>query len=116
MTVTRRSVLQSALLVAAAGSAGPVGALTGPCAALVVFDSRVPQSSSFRARLCARAVDVAVEHATRWRSLREWRSSGRVVGLTAWSDLVLVRGLLEEQRKRLRTEVRCGKLFYWEMA
>ncbi len=114
MTVTRRTMLQSALLVATAGSAGSIQALTAP-AALVVFDSRKPHSLAFRDRHSARAVDVAAEHATRWRSLRGWRATGRVVGLTTWSDLVLIRSLLGEQRKRVRTEVRCGKLVYWEM-
>ena len=114
--LTRRSVLQSALLAATAGSAGSIQALAEPSVALVVFDSRKPRSLSFRARHSARALDVAAEHATRWRGLREWRAAGSVVGLTTWSDLVQIRSLLGEQRKRLRAEVRCGKLVYWEMA
>ena len=50
------------------------------------------------------------------RDLRRLRPDGRVVGLTSWSDLVQVRGLLEQRGSRLHAQARCGRLFYWEMA
>ncbi len=116
MNVTRREVLQAAMLTATVGSMGSVIAFSMPAAVLLVYDSRLPRSLALRARHPARAIDVAAEHATRWRGLRDWRSEGRVAGLTTWSDWVLVRGFLEEKRKRVRTEARRGELFYWEMA
>jgi hypothetical protein len=115
MSLTRRSVLKGVLLATAAASAGASRAFSAPSASLVVYDSRLPRSLSLRDRHSSPAIDVAVEHASRWRNLRALRPNGRVVGLTTWSDLVLVRGFLEEKRKRLRAEVCCGKLFYWEM-
>jgi hypothetical protein len=83
---------------------------------MIVYDSRLPQSRGLLRQNSRRAVDVADEHANFWRTLRAAAPRGRVVGLTAWSDLVQVRGLLEEKGLRLRAEARCGKLFYWEMS
>ena len=116
MIVTRRSMLKVVLSAAAAASAGTAHALSMAPVSLVVYDGRSPQSLSLRARHSVRAIDVADEHASLWRNLRAMTPHGRVVGLTTWSDLVVVRGFLEEKRKRLRTEVRCGRLFYWEMS
>jgi hypothetical protein len=116
MSVTRRTILKGALLTAAAVSCGAARALSEPSTALVVYDSRLPQSLLLRSRYSSVALDVAVEHASCWRNLRAMTPNGRIVGLTSWSDLVLVRGFLEEKRKRLRTEVRRGDLFYWEMS
>jgi hypothetical protein len=115
MSITRRSVLKGVLSAAAAASAGMVRAVSVPSVSMVVYDGRLPNSRSLHARHTARAIDVADEHASRWRNLRAHSPKGRVVGLTTWSDFVLARGFLEEKGKRLRTEVRCGKLFYWEM-
>ena len=115
MSITRRSVLQGALVVAATLSARTSGALAPP-PALLVYDSRLAQSRTFRSRHAGRAVDLAGEHANLWRNLRSVRTTGTVVGLTRWSDYVQARALLEEQRLRLRTEARWGSLFFWEMA
>ena len=115
MSITRRSVLQGALVVAATLSARTSGALAPP-PALLVYDSRIAGSRAFRSRHTGRAVDLAGEHANLWRNLRRVRPTGIVVGLTRWSDYVQTRALLEGQRLRLRTEARLGPLFYWEMA
>jgi len=115
VSITRRSVLQGALVVAATLSARTSGALAPP-PALLVYDSRLDQSRTFRSRHAGRAVDLAGEHANLWRNLRSVRPTGTVAGLTRWSDYVQTRVLLEEQRLRLRTEARLGPLFYWEMA
>jgi hypothetical protein len=115
VSITRRSVLQGALVVAATLSAGTSGALAPP-PALLVYDSRLAQSRTFGSRHAGRAVDLAGEHVNLWRNLRSVRTTGTVVGLTRWSDYVQARALLEEQRLRLRTEARWGSLFFWEMA
>jgi hypothetical protein len=112
MTVTRRSVLQGVLIAAAAG-AGEAWAATP--VSLVVYDGRLPQSRVWSDRYASPSIDVAHEHAHLWRNLRAAQPSGRIVGLTSWSDLVLVRTLLAERGKRVRTEARCGRLMYWEM-
>ena len=116
MNVTRRLVLKGAL-VAAASACAATGRATGMLSEpMVVYDSRLAQSRKFLRQNSQRAIDVADEHANFWRTLRGTAPRGRVVGLTSWSDLVLVRGLLEEKGLRLRAEARCGRLFYWEMS
>ena len=116
MSITRRLVLKGALFTAATTSAVLGHSLALPSTAMIVYDSRQPQSGGWRDRHVQRAVDVAHEHENFWRTLRGATPRGPVVGLTAWSDLVLARGLLEEKGLRLRVEARCGKLFYWEMS
>jgi hypothetical protein len=116
MNVTRRLVLKGALLAAASACAATGRALGMPSEPMVVYDSRLPQSRELLRQSSWRAIDVADEHANFWRTLRGTAPRGRVVGLTSWSDLVLVRGLLEEKGLRLRAETRRGRLFYWEMS
>ena len=116
MNVSRRLVLKGALAAAASASAVMAHAVAMPAAAMVVYDSRLPQSRALRGRNFRCAIDVADEHANFWRTLRGAVPRGGVVGLTTWSDLVQVRGLLEQKGLRLRTEARCGRLFYWEMS
>jgi hypothetical protein len=115
VSITRRSVLQGAFVVAATLSSRTSGELAPP-PALIVYDSRLAPSRRFRSRHTGRAVDLADEHVNLWRNLRSVRTTGIVAGLTRWSDYVQTRALLEEQRLRLRTEARWGSLFYWEMA
>jgi hypothetical protein len=116
MNVTRRLVLKGALLAAASACAATGRAAGMPSEPMVVYDSRLPQSRELLRQNSGRAIDVADEHANFWRTLRGTAPRGRVVGLTSWSDLVQVRGLLEEKGLRLRAEARCGRLFYWEMS
>ena len=116
MRLSRRSLLTSLLFAAAAGSAVAAGPRRGRPASLLVYDSRWPQSRALCGRLAEHAVDVAHEHAHRWQSLRTVPAGGTIIGLTSWSDLVLARTLLQERGRRLRSETRCGNLFYWEMA
>ena len=116
MSVTRRSMLQGALLAAAAASMGSNRAPAAPSDALLVYDSRLPQSRELRTRHEGPTVDLCREHANFWRTLRSTRRRERVVGLTRWSDLVQARSLLQERGLRLRRERRQGELYYWEMA
>ncbi len=118
MNVTRRAVVKGALLAAASASTATVmgRAMATSSASTLVYDSRLPQSRELLGQISRRAIDVAHEHANFWRTLRGTAPRGRVVGLTAWSDLVQARGLLEEKGLRLRAETRCGQLFYWEMS
>ena len=114
MNITRRSLLKCALVAAAAVPG--TSRLRPEPGVLLVYDSRLPQSLALQQSHAGRAIDLAHEHANRWGNLRRLRPDGRVVGLTSWSDLVQVRGLLEQRGSRLRAQARCGRLFYWEMA
>jgi hypothetical protein len=118
MTLTRRTLLKSAVFAAAAASTRVARAteVTQPSPiALRVFDSRSSISKAWLGADTASAIDVAQEQSNRWRSLRGNMPSGRVTGLTSWSDYVQARGALEQKGKRLRVEVRSGTLLYWEM-
>lgn len=122
MSVTRRFVIKGALLAAASACAAGRGLAGMPSVSMIVYDSRLPQSRGLLGQNLtwtvgsSRAIDVADEHANLWRTLRGTVPRGPVVGLTSWSDLVLVRGLLEEKGLRLRGQARRGRLFYWEMS
>jgi hypothetical protein len=119
MTVTRRSLLEGLLCVAAASTVGPAGASQTLRArvgvALLVYDSRVPQSIALCDLYSERMIDVAQEPANFWRSLRTGVPNGRALGLTRWSDFVQVRSLLQDKGLRLRAQARRGDIFYWEM-
>jgi hypothetical protein len=118
MKITRRTLMSSALLAAAAateiGRAAAADSLRVGIS-LRIFDSRSSQSRAWRGSRAEGAIDVAQEHANRWLNLRSITPQGRVAGLTGWSDFVQARGVLEQKGKRLRAEARSGRLFYWEM-
>jgi hypothetical protein len=116
VSITRRAMLQGALVAAATLATGTSNAIAVPPRALLVYDSRLPQSCALRSAYAGRVLDLAYEQVNLWRNLRNLRPGVRVVGLTSWSDYVQVRSLLEERRSRLRAETRFGRLFYWEMA
>lgn len=90
---------------------------------LVVFDSSVPESVSFAARIAGTRIDLARAHETLWADLRGYRGDiDAVEGLTGWSDWIAVRGELETRGLRLGSEIRAdaplsGKahLFRWSM-
>jgi hypothetical protein len=119
MTLTRRELLKSALIAAtAAATATATGtgrAMASPPLDLCVYDSRLPRSRAWLGGRSERLIDVAEEHASRWIRLRSVAPTGRVAGLTTWSDYVQARGVLLEKGGRLRVESRSGDLFYWEM-
>ena len=116
MSITRRALVQGALVAAATLATGTSNIFAVPPQALLVYDSRLPQSRVLRSAHAGRVLDLAYEQVNLWRNLRNLSPGGRVVGLTSWTDYVQVRSLLEERRSRLRAETRCGRLFYWEMA
>ena len=112
----RRSLIKAGAITAAAVATIKSVAAQGP--ALVVFDSRLPESVAFAQGLGGTKLDVAHEDRTFWSALRAGAPKGRVVGLTRWSDLVVVRGELETQGKRLKSERQNDPQapFHWEMA
>lgn len=114
MKLSRRSMLKwgAAAPVALSGTAR---AALGPAPALIIADSRLPASRAFAAGHSAPVIDVAHEDARFWSTLRSAAPQGGVVGLTSWSDFVIVRGALEGQGKRLKSQSREGRLFRWEM-
>ena len=118
MKLTRRTMLKSALIAAAAATQAGRSVAAGSGAALIawrVFDSRRPPSRAWLGFDAERVIDVAPDAANRWVRLRALNPEGRVAGMTTWSDFVQVRGLLQEKGRRLRVEERSGDLFYWEM-
>jgi hypothetical protein len=115
MKVSRRALIKGGAVGAALAT--PVVRAAGQSRpSLLVYDSRAPKSLAFARAASVPVIDVAREDARFWRSLRASQPAGRIVGLTSWSDLVIIRGLLEEQGKRLVFETVVDKLFRWEMA
>jgi hypothetical protein len=116
MKLSRRTLIKTGSVTAVAALAS-VRAAAGEAPALTVFDSRIAQSRAFANAQTGLRIDVAHEDANFWRALRAGAPAGRIIGLTAWSDLVVVRGLLEEKGKRLKSEQQLGKshLLRWEM-
>jgi len=114
MIISRRTILKSGIAVAAV-SAGSTTALASRSADLVIFDSRNPTSARFASMHLVRKIDVAHEDANFWRNLRSDTGSGKIAGMTGWSDFVLARGFLEERGKRLTVEKLQDGLFFWEM-
>ena len=120
MRADRRTLLKGAAALVAVPLAGGA-ALATP--RLVVFDSRVPESASFAARMAGIRIDLARAHETLWVGLRSYRGDiGAVEGLTGWSDWIAVRGEFEGRGLRLGSEDRVaaplsGKahLFRWSM-
>jgi hypothetical protein len=115
MKLNRRTLLKAGA-AAAATTAAPLAVAAGKAPVLLVFDSRIPASLLSRSNSLAPAIDVAREDALLWRGLRNAALTGTIIGHTRWSDFVVVRGLLEEQGKRLVSQTRKGNLFQWEMA
>jgi hypothetical protein len=102
--IARRTVLIGAggLLIAAPAA---FMALRKACA---VYDSRVAESALFAAEAQAsgaRPFDIAHEEAAHWRGVRAGLA-GPLIGLTRWSDWTILRGALEAQGRRVRSEVR----------
>lgn len=117
MTVSRRGLLKLGTLAAVASI--PTGmAIARKRPSLVIFDSRLPQSIAFARAHGGRAIDIAHENTQFWRAIRTASPKGRVVGMTRWSDLVLVRATLEEKGKRMQHQAQADphQPFIWEMA
>ncbi|WP_417320069.1 hypothetical protein [Emcibacter sp.] len=112
MRITRRKMIAGAGLAGAAmalgPSAGSLATTAGRKASLAIYDSRLPQSRVFAREMAGQGLkilDIAGEDAVLWRTIRRMaRTPGDVIGLTRWSDLVLVRGFLEEGGRRMSAE------------
>lgn len=115
MILSRRSLIKSGVL-ATVIAATTVRVLATPRPALVIYDSRLPQSSDFARTWHTPKIDVAHEDAHFWRTLRTVAPDGTIMGITSWSDWVIVRGLLEEKGMRVKEEAASGTLFRWTMA
>lgn len=115
MRLSRRALVKAGSAAALASLAGSA-ACGGEPVALVLYDGRSWRSRAFARRFRGAKVDVAGQHDLRWQALRAAAPAGRIVGLTRWSEHVLARGYLEEQRRRVTRHLRDGDLIYWEMA
>jgi hypothetical protein len=90
----------------------------------VIIDSRLPEARAFlKSVRAAKIIDLARTDKSLWHLVRDDVSTpGRVSGLTGWSDWVVLRGLFEEQGKRVRRDERITHIgarmstpFQWEM-
>ncbi len=115
MILDRRTMLKTSAVLASTVAARGTG-FAQPHTILIVFDSRLPKSRTFARAYTGPRIDVAQEDRNFWRKVRATHPVGPVSGMTSWSDWVMVRGLLEEQGKRLKSQQRVGALFRWEMA
>lgn len=115
MILSRRSLIVSGAAAVTVAAVGRSRLAAAAPPALVVYDSRRPDSLAFARSITAPRIDIAREDANFWRAVRSVTVDGTVVGLTSWSDWVLVRGMLEEKGKRLRREQQVGRLFQWAM-
>jgi hypothetical protein len=125
MSVSRRTMLKS-VGVAGAASTLPAHAFAA-VPALAVYDSRLPEGLAFGATAKSRGirvVDIACGDKMLLQIARQpLLASDVVIGLTGWSDWVILRGLLEEQGKRMKQEkrivhrgMRSATPFEWTMA
>lgn len=123
--VTRRTLLTGAGLGAAALSL-PAFAKGAQRPALAVFDSRLSQSAAFASECRAAGIrlhDIAGEDVNLWRASRAGFGLAEgepMVGMVGWSDWLVLRGLLHEQRRRITSETRSAAdgraLFSWAAA
>ena len=119
MRVTRRTMIMAGGALAL-GSGAALRATVLRDAVLAIYDSRLPESCTFAAQAKSRGIallDIAHETVQLWRGVRAAHPHGQVVGLTAWSDLVIVRGVLQDRGRRLTYERQiAGHVFAWAMA
>ncbi|MBC2651201.1 hypothetical protein H7F50_03265 [Novosphingobium flavum] len=115
MRLDRRKFVKASAAVSALSGLGATARAATQAPALVIYDSRLSESCAFADRHGALKFDIAAEHGQLWRGMRSGLPAGRVIGLTRWSDLVIVRGYAGEQGKRLRHHRKLGRLFVWEL-
>lgn len=108
MTTTRRELLIGAGIVISSVALAPLAYSGGRVVELAVFDSRMPHSVAFSQearKLGVTTLDVAFQDQQLWRDIRAFALlTGDVIGVTRWSDYVLVRGFFEEHGKRVSHE------------
>ncbi len=121
MRTDRRSLLKAGA-IATAATAAPMVMAAQRSQAIVMYDSRVPESLAFaRTAHASGAIDLYREHHTHFAALRAGQHPATIEGLTGWGDWVAVRGELEAQGYRVAAEVplktRSGRnhLFRWTM-
>jgi len=125
MIATRRQFVAGAGGIAAIGLL-PAAALARPASiGLAVHDSRIPASRAFARAAAAQGIplfDVAAGDHAIWRAIGgefRVRPGQQVIGHTAWSDWVVMRGALAENRLRVRSERKLAgrqTTFAWAMA
>ena len=115
MILSRRQFVATGALASLAAGV-TINGLMKPSASLVVYDGRIPESRAFANSHSAFSIDVADEHMQRWRSFRSSAVDGRWVGLTRWSEFILVRGFAAEQRKHVSSHEFVGRLIAWEIS
>lgn len=104
--ITRRDFVVGAALGAAAAGAALRKEREASDWRVAIVDRRLAASQDIirtAAAKGARIIDIEAEDAVLWRNVRSIEApEGGIVGCTRWSDLVTVRGILEERGMRLR--------------
>ena len=108
MNITKRSALigTGALLLASPAL------IIAHNAEHAIYDSRVPESAAFASEAGAagaRLIDIADEERRLWRTVRNGLRPP-LIGLTTWPDWINLRSALEDQRLRVRCEMRLDYL------
>jgi hypothetical protein len=117
--VSRRSVLTGAGTLAAI--AGLVPGTISEAAALAVHDGRLAAARAFAAVAHdrgIRTIDLAAHGGAIWQvGRRDLAVPGAVIGMTGWSDWIILRALMEEQGKRVtRERQHAPGIIGWTMA
>jgi hypothetical protein len=124
MRVSRRTILKGAGALGAVSAAAVVAQEKNLL--IAVFDSRLPEANAFAADARQRGlktIDISANDREIWQIAREdLVVSETIIGLTGWSDWLMLRGLLEEQGKRMthqrrltHTGNRLATPFEWSM-
>jgi hypothetical protein len=105
--MNRRQLLQEGAIVVAAVLAGPTVTLGAARAEdVLIVDAASPQAWDIARGMGihhARIIPLSGDPIRFWRDQRQ-RLSGRVAGVTRWSDFLLLRELAHEERQRVRGE------------
>lgn len=106
MRLTRRHALAGGAALGAAAGLPLAAKRVAARPSLLVHDSRLVESAAFlAAHPGTRRLDIAPEASRMWRGLRHGLPRGAAIaGLTRWSDWMQLRGALESEGWRVRSE------------
>lgn len=106
MAVDRRTMLAAGGAAAILGPVRPAQAEAARRPAILIFDSRSVEARAEASRTFGhRLVALGDDPVRIWRDVIA-NHMGPIAGVTRWNDYLILRGLAEERRLRLRSEER----------